>query len=281
MKMRIFALAFSLGFVFFFSFAVFYVLGFSKTKPEEASFEEEIEAVFLEEDSAVFLLIYDGERDFGPFTLICFDAKTGRIPVFSFSKKAALDYGGVSVSSGALFESVSPEVFAGTVETNLGIELSGYFIWNRESCEEIISGAGTFDYVLPETVCYSTENSYVNLLSGVQNMNGKKICDIISCPYFSEGERCDITSRLIAAFFNRRIKRFLPESRVYSLVFNYTETDVSAFDKERYSKLIEVLSNSGESLSGHITNDTEKDPNTGLLYFSDSTKERVKKYFGG
>lgn len=280
MRLRIFALAFSVGFVFLFSTAAFFVIGFSKIKPEEPALEEEKEAVFLEEDSAVFLLAYDGGENFGPFTLICFDAKNGRIPVFTFSKKAALDYGGVSVSAGALFESVSPEIFAGTVETNLGIELSGYFIWNREACEEIIAKAGTFDYVLPKSITYSTEKSYVNLLSGVQNMNGKKICDIISCPYFSEAERCDYTSRLAAAFFNRRLKRFLPESGVYSVIFGYTVTDVSAFDKERYAKLIEVLANSGESLSGHITNDTEKDLNTGLLYFSDSTKERVKKYFG-
>mgnify|MGYP007112558967 CR=1 FL=1 len=59
-----------------------------------------------------------------------------------------------------------------------------------------------------------------------------------------------------------------------------TETDLSAFDKEKYSKLIEVLCSSGESLSGHITNDTERSPETGLLYFSDSTKERIRKYFG-
>ncbi|MBQ6580105.1 MAG: hypothetical protein IIX33_04690, partial [Oscillospiraceae bacterium] len=80
--------------------------------------------------------------------------------------------------------------------------------------------------------------------------------------------------------FNRRLRRFLPESNVYPVIFNYTETDLSAFDKERYSKLAEVLCSSGKSLSGHITNDTERSPETGLLYFSDSTKERIKKYFG-
>lgn len=279
MKLRLFALAFGVGFVFFFSAAAFFVLGFSSKNVLEEHYEEE-EAVFLEEDSAVFLLIFDDGENFGPFTLVCFDAAAGRIPIFSFSEKAALDYGGVAVSAGALFSSVSPKIFAGTVETNLGIELSGYFIWNREACEEIIAKAGTFDYILPKNVRYYEGTKYVNLLSGVQNMNGKKICDVITCPDFSEGERCDITSRLGAAFFNRRLKRFLPESGVYSVIFNYTETDVSAFDKARYAKLIEVLCGGKESSAGHITNDTEKDLSTGLLYFSDSTKERIKKYFG-
>ena len=174
----------------------------------------------------------------------------------------------------------SPEVFAGTVETNLGIELSGYFIWNREAAEEIVSKTGGFDYFLPKNIRYSEGDSYVNLLSGVQSMNGKKICDLAENPKFSEAERCDTVSRLGAAFFNRRLKRFLPESNVYSVIFNFTKTDVSAFDKESIAKLVEVLCSSGESLSGHITNDTEKDLSTGLLYFSDETKKRITKYFG-
>ena len=279
MKFKIFLLAFSVGFVFCFSAALFFIFGFSGNRNEEIS-ELSENQVFLEEENAVFLLVYENENGFGPFTLINFDAKNGRIPVLTFSEKAAMDYGGVFLTAGALFSSVPPEVFAGTVETNLEIELSGYFIWNSESAEKIISKAGTFDYILPKNIRYSEGATYVNLVSGVQNMNGKKICDIIEYPKFSEAERCDTASRICAAFFNRRLRRFLPESNVYPVIFNYTETDLSAFDKERYSKLAEVLCSSGKSLSGHITNDTERSPETGLLYFSDSTKERIKKYFG-
>ena len=278
MKLRIFALAFSVGFIFCFSVAIFFVFRFSPAENDREEFLAE-DAVFLEEETANFLLIYEDESGFGPFTVVGFDAARGRIPVFAFSEKAALDYGGVFISAGALCSSVSPKVFAGTVEKELGIELSGYIIWNRESAEAITAKAGTFDYVLPKDIFYSDEKTYVNLVSGVQNMNGKKICDVISYPSFSEAERCDTASRIIAAFFNRRLKRFLPESAVYSVIFNYTETDITAFDKEKYSKLIEVLCSLGESISGHITNDTERDANTGLLYFSDSTKERIKKYF--
>ena len=278
MKLKIFALAFSVCFVFCFSAAAFFVFRFSK--PLEQSLEEQEEAVFLEVESASFLLVYEEEGAFGPFTIVNFDAKAGRIPVFTFSKNAAFDYGGVTVSAGALFSSVSPEVFAGAVETNLGIELCGYFIWNRESAEAIIGKTGGFDYVLPEELYYRGGTSFVHLLAGVQNMTAKKICDVITYPKFSEGERCDVSSRMAACFFNRRLKRFLPESGVYPILFNYTKTDISAFDKEKYAKLAEVLCSSGGSLASHITNDTEKDVNTGLLYFSDTTKNRVKKYFG-
>ncbi len=280
MKFRIFILAFSAGFVFFFSAALIFIFTFPERTPGNTVQENFSETAFLEEEQAVFLLAFSEKNKTGPFTLINFDAKSGRIPVFTFSEKAALNYGGVFVSAGSLFSSVTPEIFAGTVETNLGIELSGYFIWNRESAEKIIAKAGTFDYILPENIRYSEGSTYVNLVSGVQNINGKKICDITSFPGFSEAERCDMVSRMTAAFLNRRLKRFLPESNLYSTIFNYTETDLSAFEREKYSKLAEILCHSGKSLSGHITNDTEKDVSTSLLYFSDSTKERLKKYFG-
>ena len=281
MKFRIFALAFGFGFLVFFSAAAFFVFTFSAKKAEEVPESEITEAVFLEQDRAVFLLAFSDGGQTGPFTLVNFDAKEGRIPVFSFSEKAALDYGGVYVSAGALFSSVSPELFAGTVETNFGIELSGYFIWNRESAEQVISKAGAFDYVLPKDIKYSAGTSYVNLASGVQSMTGKKICDIATNPNFSEDERCETFSRITAAFLNRRLKRFLPQSKVYSAIFNYTETDVSAYDKERYAKLIEVLCGSGESLSGQISAETAEDPQTGFLYYSKESKEKIKRYFGG
>ena len=280
MRFRIFILAFSVGFVFCLSAALFFVFGFSKNQTAETLPEVSENTFFLEEESAVFLLIYENEKGFGPFTLINFDARAGRIPVFTFSEKAALNYGGVFLSAGSLFSSVSPEVFAGTVETNLEIELSGYFIWNCESAEKIISKTGTFDYILPENIKYSEGTTYVNLVSGVQNLNGKKICDIVENPKFSEAERCDTLSRIFASFFNRRLKRFLPESNVYPVIFNYTETDLSAFDKERYSAIIKVLSDSEKTVSGHITNDTERSLETGLLYFSEATEERIRKYFG-
>lgn len=280
MRLRIFALAFSVGFVFCFFAAAFFVFRFSGEKNPSSVPEEKPSEVFFGYENAVFLLAYEDEGSFGPFTLVNFDAVNGRIPVFTFSEMAAIDYGGVDIAAGKLFSAVSPEIFAGAVETNLGIELSGYFIWNRESAEKIISAAGTFDYVLPEKISYSDGNSIVSLVSGVQNMNGKKICDIFSSPDFSEGERCDTVSRITAAFFNRRLRRLLPESSLYPVIFNYTETDVDAFDKEDFSALVKVLASSGRSLSGHITNDTERDINTGLLFFSDSTKKRVEKYFG-
>lgn len=279
MKLKIFSLAFAAGFVFFFSVAAIYVYRFSRTEPEKPETPEE-EQPFLETDRAVFLLAFENGGEYGPFTLVSFDAKNGRIPFFTFSAMTAFAYSGVTLPAGELFSKVSPKVFAGTAETELGVELSGYFIWNKESAEEIISKTGGFDYILPENLYYSDGTRYVNLSAGVQNMTGKKVYDIVTYPGFSESARCDTLSRIFAAFFERRLRRFLPESgNIYNTIYKYTETDVTAFDAENYQALIKILAGSGNCVSSHVTNDVERDSESGLIYFSDETKTRIKKYF--
>lgn len=279
MRLKIFSLAFAAGFVFFFSIAAIYVYRFSGEASEEPEITEN-ETPFLEESSAVFLLAFENGGEYGPFTLVSFDAKNGRIPIFTFSSGTAMTYSGVTLPAGKLFEEVSREIFAGTVESQLGVELSGYFIWNKSSAEEIILKTGSFDYILPGSLYYSDGTRYVNLAAGVQSMTGKKVFDIVTYPDFSEAERCDTVSRIFAAFFERRLRRFLPESgNIYTTIYKYTETDVTALDVGKYQELIKVLASGGNCVSSHVTNDVERDPESGLIYLSEGTKARVRKYF--
>lgn len=278
MRLKIFSLAFSVGFVFFFSIAAIYVYRFSGVASEEP--EATGEAPFLENDFAVFLLIFENGGEYGPFTLVSFDAKNGRVPVFTFSSMTAMSYSGLTVPAGELFKEVSPEIFAGAVETQLGVELSGYFIWNKDSAEAIVHKTGSFDYILPESLYYSDGVRYVNLAAGVQSMTGKKVFDIVTYPKFSEAERCDTASRIFAAFFERRLRRFLPESgNIYTTIYKYTETDVTALDVGKYQEIIKALVSGGSYVSSHVTNDVERDSQSGLIYLSEGTKARVGKYF--
>ncbi len=279
MKLKIFSLAFAAGFVFFFSIAAIYVYRFSGTEVETPETDSD-DIPFLETDFASFLLIFKNDGSYGPFTIVSFDAKNGRIPVFTFSSMTAMTYSGVTLSAGELFSKVSHEIFAGTVESELGVEISGYFIWDKSGAEEIIAKTGNFDYILPESLYFSDGTRYVNLTAGVQNMTGKKVFDIVTYPNFSEATRCDTVSRIFAAFFERRLRRFLPESgNIYNTIYQCLETDVTAFDVEKYQSLVKVLATSGSYMSSHVTNDVELDTKTNLLYFSEATKARVKKYF--
>lgn len=280
MRFRIFALAFSAGFIICFSAAAVFILCFSGENIKEPSPAETAEQGFPAAENAVFLLVYEDEGSCGPFCLAGFDAKKGRIPVFAFSGKTLMNYGGEEIPAERVFSSVSPELFAGKLEAELGIRISGYFIWNREGAEEIIAKTGTFGFFLPEDIIYSKEKSSVCLLSGNQSMSGKKICDILGFPGYSEEERAEIFAKMAEAFFGRRLKRFLPGSRVYSVLFNYTRTDLSAFGRENCERLAELLAAFGSGITVHIPNISEKDSATGFLRLSEKTRSLIKENFG-
>lgn len=279
MKMRIFSLALGAGFLFLFSFTAVFVYRFSKadSKPAETETGEES---YIYTEPAVFLLAFENGGEYGPFSLVALDVENGRIPVFSFSGNTAMEYSGTVLTASELFYASSEKVFAGAAEKALGIEIDGYFIWNEESAENIISKSGSFDYVLPESLKYSDGKRYIDLSAGVQSMTGKKFFDIVTYPKYSETERCDTLSRMLAEFLRRRLRRFLPENGdLSSVLYRSTKTDVSAIEREQHLAAIRELLSTGRISSSHVTCDVIKDEATGFFRFSDETLLRVKKYF--
>ncbi len=279
MKMRIFSLALGAGFLILFSITAVFVYRYSKSSPETTASETE-EQSYISADPAVFLFIFEDEKNYGPFSLIALDVEHGRIPVFSFSGKTEMSYSGISLSAGELFSMTSEKVFTGALEKELNINIDGYFVWNRESAETLISKSGGFDYVLPKSLFYSDGKRYINLSAGVQSINGKKFTDIVTYPEFTEAERCDTLSRMIAEFLRRRLRRFLPESgNLFSVLYNAAKTDISALEREEYISAVNEILSTGTVSSSHVTCDVLKDTSTGLFSFTEETLARVEKYF--
>ena len=280
MKGRIFALAFAVGFVVLFAVSAVLTYRFTEKEAEQKPIPED-EEDFLPVGSAVFLLIFESEEEPGPFSLVALDGENGRIPVFSFPKETVFSRQKEEETVGELFSRLSRKEFAGTVEKEFDVELAGFFIWDEESAEKILRKTGTFDYILPRKLSGEIGGRKIELAAGVQNMTAQKIADVVTFPKSSETERCDMLSRILAAFFNRRLRRCLPESGdLYKTLTSSTETDVSAYDKERYQDIIAVLVSRNSSVASHITCDTEKDEASGKLFLSEETLSRVKKYFG-
>ena len=281
MKGRIFALAFAIGFVVLFAAAAVVTYRFTEKeaeKKEETPAEEE--SFSLPVESAVFLLIFESEEEAGPFSLVALDGENGRIPVFSFPAAAVFSRQSAEATAGELFSRLSEKEFAGAVEKEFGVDVAGYFVWDEESAEKILAQTGTFDYVLPKKLHYKKDGRSIELSSGVQNMTAQKLSDIVTFPSFSETERCDVLSRILAAFFDRRLRRFLPESGdLYKTLTACTKTDVSAFDKERYQDIIAVLVQKKPPVSGNVTCDTEKDAESGAVFLSEESLQRIRKYF--
>lgn len=279
MKFRIFSLALGAGFLILFSIAAVFVYRYSDPEPETDISEKE-EQSYISADPSVFLLVFDGGESYGPFSLVALDIEHGRIPVFSFSGMTEISYSGTTLSAAELLSMTSEKVFAGAMEKELGIEIDGYFIWDNESAEALISKSGGFDYVLPESLVYTDKNRYINLAAGVQSMTGKKFTDIVTFPKFTEAQRCDTLSRMLAEFLRRRLRRFLPENGdLSSVLCRETKTDINALEREGYLSAIKELLSTGNISSSHVTCDVLKDESTGLLSFSEETLARVEKYF--
>lgn len=281
MKGRIFSLAFAVGFVALFILSSALTYFWVKNRNEAATPKPEAaEPLYLSTPKAVFLLVFTGGDEPGPFSLVALDGEAGRIPVFSFSGDTIFSEQSERVTAGELFRRLSAEGFTGAVEKELSVEIAGYFFWDGESAERILAKTGTFDYHLQKPLRYKKDDRTVDLAAGTQNMTAKKLVDVITAPIFSETERSDLTSRLLAAFFERRLRRFLPQSGdLYETLTGSTETDVSVLDKGRYQDIFEVLAKKKSPVASHVTCDTEKEEESGQLWFSSQSRDRVKKYF--
>lgn len=276
--MKIFMLAFCVGFVFFFSAAAVFVWRYSDggTEPPITD-ESSVADVFAK--STTLLLIFEDGGAAGPFTLVCFDPENGRIPVLTFPAEAVLESAPGAPAAAEAFAVLSHDEFAAAIEKELGICISGWFIWSRSTCESVISKAGSFDYILPESLHYSGGGRYIDLAAGVQSITGKKLYDLVTYPDFEPAARCDVTSRLASLFFGRRLRRFLPENSALSaVVYSSTENSADAFFRAELRSTIKALCAGKSAVASHVTCDLDTD-NDGRLHFSESTRVRAKKYF--
>ena len=271
-------LAFFTGFVFVFSAAAIFVYRYSATD-KKAPAEAESSSPEIYAESETLLLIFEEDGAAGPFTLVCFDPQNGRIPVLTFPAAAVFESLPDMPAAAKVYKELSHSEFAAATEKELGIAVSGWFIWNRNTCETVMAKAGSFDYILPESLFYSDGERYIDLSAGVQSITGKKFYDLVTYPDFDEISRCDVTSRLISSFFGRRLRRFLPEgSALSSSVYSSTENSVDAFLRAELRGAVKALCAEKNPISSHVTCDLDEGA-AGELYFSAVTRERIKKYF--
>lgn len=279
MKLKIFMLAFCAGFAIFFSVAAVFVYRYSDymQSPEEPAAEEDSAPAFAEKTA--LLLIFEEDGKTGPFSVVCFDGEKGRIPVISFPAEVVFESVPGKKTAGELFSSLSRKDFLSAAERELGIKISAWFLWNKATCEEVISKAGAFDYILPKDLYYSDGERYINLSAGVQSVTGKKFYDMITYPGFDQIDRCDTASRLISIFLGRRLRRFAPEgAALSSAVYESTENSADAFFRAELHGIIAGLCSEKKPVASHVTCDLEPFEE-GVFRFSKSTRERFIKYF--
>lgn len=275
MKMKVFMAAFCAAFVLLFCVGAVLIYGRSEKAPPEEE-ESDSETVFANSENLVLVFEHEGKPVV--FSLLRFDAQKGRIPVLSFSPNVVFEHGGAKTAE-ELYSELDMEEFCAAVSTELGIALDGWFVWDKNTCEKVMAKAGAFDYILEKPLYYVDEERYIDLSAGVQSISGKKLFDILTYPNFDEVTRCHTASRLIAAFFGRRLRRFSSEnSALGAAVYNSTENSADAFFRAQLRTSVLALCGESTAVASHITCDMEEDEH-GRLFFSEETRIRVRKYF--
>jgi len=278
-----FLLAFTASFFLLFCGAAYAIFSFSAPDAQEpASQESSSEGGYIprQEDNFSLLLIgmeYGG-KSAGYFTLVRFDMTAGRIPVFTFPASCAVSYENEETDIRSLCNSSGTEALIAALETEYGIQIDGWLRYGRAGCEKIVDTLGSYDLSFPHELVYSGGGRSINLLAGTQRMNGKKTYDVISFPDFTETERCDQISKLVAAFLNRRLVRLTEKGgNNFSVVAENTEISFGAKEHALREPELAFLASLDVTVSSHITMEAEL--RDGKLFLTETSRERLIKYF--
>ncbi|HQQ88704.1 MAG TPA: LCP family protein [Oscillospiraceae bacterium] len=283
MRVRTFLLAFTASFLLLFCGAVYAVYslsapGVQEPVPQESSSQGGY--VPRQEDNFSVLLIgmdYGG-KSAEYFTLVRFDMPAGRIPVFTFPASCAISYENEETDIRSLCSSSGTEALIDALETEYGIQIDGWLRYGRAGCEKIVDTLGSYDLSFPRALVYSGGGRSINLLAGAQRMNGKKTYDVISFPDFTETERCDRISKLVAAFLNRRLIRLTEKGgNNFSVVAENTEASFGAKEHTLREPGLAFLASLDVTVSSHITMEAEL--RDGKLFLTETSRERLLKYF--
>ncbi|GEM_PF-1567142 len=283
MRVRMFFLAFTASFLLLFCGAAYAVFSFSQAgagmpAPQESSFGGGY--IPREEDNFSVLLIGTGYggKSAEYFTLVRFDMPAGRIPVFTFPASCTISYENEETDLRTLCNSSGTEALIAALEAEYGIPIDGWLRYGRAGCETIVDTLGSYDLSFPRALIYSGGGRSIHLLAGMQRMNGKKTFDVISFPDFTETERCDRISKLVAAFLSRRLIRLTKEGgNNFDVVADNTEASFGAKEHALREPGLAFLASLDVTVSSHITMEAEL--RDGKLYLTDTSRERLLKYF--
>ncbi len=282
MKTRTFLLAFTASFLLLFCGAVYAVFSLSEAGAAESVPQESSEGGYIprQEDNFTVLLIgmgYGGGRA-EYFTLIRFDMPAGRIPVFTFPASCTISYENEETDIKSVCNFSGAEALISALEAEYGIRIDGWLRYDRAGCEAIVDTLGSYDFSFPRALIYAEGGRSIHLLAGTQRMNGKKTYDVVSFPDFTETERCDRISKLVAAFLNRRLVRLTEEGgNCFDVVADNTETSFGAKEHTLREPGLAFLASLDVTVASHITMEAEL--RGGKLCLTEKSRERLLKYF--
>ncbi len=283
MKTRTFLLAFTASFLLLFCGAAYAVFSLSQADSQAPAPRDPVSAggyIPREQDNFTLLLIgmdYGGDSA-AYFTLVRFDMPAGRVPVFTFPASCTVSYENRETEIGSLCNLYGAEALSSALEAEYSLEIDDWLRYGRAGCEAVVDALGSYDLSLPYALVYADGVRSIHLLAGAQRMNGKKTYDVISFPDFTETERCDRISKLVAAFLNRRLVRLTEKGgNCFDAVADNMEASFGAKEHQLREPGLAFLAALDVTVASHITMEAEL--RGGALYLTDTARARLLKYF--
>lgn len=250
-RTKFFMLSFCIAFLVLMLIAVAVLLGLSKQAGGgQSSVPSEIQTddyyIPTAADNLNILLIGADKPGQPPsyFYLCRLDAQDGKIPVAALPPQTVVRYAGKGVTLAELFTRSGAKAVKQALGELLGIVVERYVVYTGDNFVKAVDMIGFVEYSLPEPLEYQSEDVAINLSAGRQQVDGRKLYDILRFPnYINQEKRSTASSDALSAYINGRLPVVLsPQAdTLFKNVINLVESDLSFEDYDSRKEALTFL----------------------------------------
>ncbi|MDD2956668.1 MAG: hypothetical protein PHD67_10230 [Oscillospiraceae bacterium] len=240
-----------------------------------------------EEKDNLALILIGGEDPKAPpqfYTLIFLNAAKGRIPVASFPPQTVVDREGARYTLTELWGREGAKGAGSALMEYLHVRDYRWVFFRRDALIAAMDRLGPMEFQLPYTLNFSSGAGQVSFSQGRQLVDGVKFYDLMSCPVYPGGEegRCNMSSRLFAAYLNQRLDSVLSNQAdlVFETIINSVETDFSVMDYQERRGALVFLAKLGGSPASDIAVDGVFNESGDSFGLPPSTLQSLRGVFG-
>lgn len=239
------------------------------------------------EDRLVFLMAASENSSTPPdvYLLAGFLPDKGTIAICTLPTKTMITAGEQSGTLEELFDRGGLGYSAGLLGSYLGIDIERTAYIEVEGLRKLVESAGFYEYELGVELDYPMHQRQVVLGRGVQQLDGRKLMDILAYPAYKGGEteRCDRSTMLIT----RMVNDHLPDSLtaegdvMVKCLLNNSKTDITFLDYEERKSPTRFLAQLRlpAATAVYIEGELSRDYSSFLL--SESCRARLTSIYSG
>lgn len=264
------------------------VLFFSRGQPAEQQVNQNMAVYLPEKEDRSNLLVVMGEtEEKGPevFALAGFLPDRGQLTLALLPPKALLDYWNTTLTLEEAWQRGGESYCAKVIAGGLGISVDHTAWIDAKGLEGIMDQVGLMDYDLPVSLNYPMGDRQVVMNQGNQQLDGRKIADILFYPAYEGGEqeRSDRGVMLLCQLMSRLLPCSLEDrgDQLVTAFLNNARTDLSFPDYEYNKSAVKFLARQDPSpvtavyVEGRLSRDYKQ------FHLTEGCALRLCQMFGG